>query len=69
MTLKTDKSQESYELEFCVAQLRHAYQQLIAVNDNMGRNQLLSFANGLIAPVIRRLEKRVLSDARAERQG
>jgi hypothetical protein len=39
-----------------LAQLRHAYQQLVAHNNRWSRRGMQQFADGLIAPQIRRLE-------------
>lgn len=61
MTLKTDKTHAQYRVECAIAQLRHAYQQLVAeTNQAWGHRQLRSFADGLIAPTIRTLEDLIL---------
>lgn len=48
---------ERKALEFVVAQLRHAYQQLTAHEERWSRRGMQQFADGLIAPQIRRLER------------
>jgi hypothetical protein len=56
MTDSSVRAEASRLLEGSLAQLRHAYQQLLAV-ENMGHRQAQSLADGLIAPEVRRLER------------
>lgn len=57
----TDRSPEARRtLEFVVAQLRHAYSQLVNPEVECDR---VSFAEGLIGPQILRLEKLLTEDA------
>lgn len=48
---------EPTTLEFVIAQLRHAYQQLVAHDNRWSRRGMREFADGLIAPQIRALER------------
>lgn len=52
-------------LEFVVAQLRHAYQQLLRHDERWSRRGMREFADGLLAPQIRKLEQ-ILREAQAE---
>jgi hypothetical protein len=51
------------ELDGVLAQLRHAYQQLVAHDGRWSRRGMKDFANGLLAPQIRKLEQLQAADA------
>lgn len=58
MGLKTDKPRNELVLEAVVAQLRHAYAQLKDGRaENWTQRRRMMFADGLIAPQIKRLEE------------
>lgn len=45
------------QLQYAIAQLRHAYQQLFSHDERWSRRGMQQFADGLIAPQIRKLEQ------------
>jgi hypothetical protein len=60
VTLKTNKTREQLVMEGVIAQLRHAYFNLIRPADRAWDvKQRRMFADGLIAPQIRTLERAI----------